>query len=1180
MPRNQDGSTAAAPAPAGQRGGGEQRHPGATTAAPAHGKVVRVLYMFPGTDRKAQIRAALLGAVQTLDLEVEVHEADLVHDSDFGGLLNSEARTSYLSDIRDGRWHLLVVSPPCASFSRAVLANTRGPRPVRNATYPMGFPWLEGAPRRRADEGSAIILFCAAALQAAADARARGRWVRGVMEFPEDLGRAELGTPASPWQLDAFRKLTDCGYCSFAFLQHRFGAPAAKPSRLLTDLWSLARGGALGWPSFDAEGFYRGPLVFDSTVPAEQLVQNDGSAKELLASTGAYPPRMLAWIAEGFAVEIAASRRAAALRAGGLPGRPSDRWAGPPPSRGPPVRDEPMQESDVYIGRGSEGHRPSKWGNPWKVAKDFPAEAAVNAYRTWLGNGAHLRDELHELAGRRLRCHCPAGQPCHADAIIEVFIAEAEAEDERRERAAEPRAAGGVGEPLQLRHRGGLRGVVDGAGLCSPGRWRPQDRLLGEGKAVDQIRGLVRTTVLAWQASENERIGTEKGLRAAIFELAAGKRRQEPVPKALSTRLSDGLARIAKTHGADPMPREGDRPQKIQVRLLGAVANLLEDPDSTYPDQVAVGVRLGVGVTMPRVPDVFEKKTKWALPAEDEHETGGERWADNYASARERPHKVREQFEKEVAEGLIVKVPVAEARARWPGRLAVAALGAIQKAADKDEWRIIFDATHAVHVNHKIRVKDQVRCPTWGDVGRLLEVLGEDHPVRFALLYDVERAHRLIPIDPRDWGYLACRIPEHGREGPPDDQELLYINTCGTFGVGSASYWWARLLAVAIRVIHKALGLEAPTYHLIYVDDGLVVGLGGHFERSIAGTLLLLAAFGIPLSAKKVRGGLRMEWIGYELDLSELKIGASERRLAWARNWCAETADAEVVLIRRLREGVGRLSFLAGPIQLLRPFLGPVYAWIAACPAGACIAPPRIVRLVLKWAARLLTSGCGRPCRPGHDELGEIFRIDAKAGDGVVSIGGWVTGARPDTSTAAWFAHELRPETDAWAWQKGGEPHRVIAALELLAVLYGVMLLCEDLPRNREGSAAVVFTVGTDNQSNQGLVRKWATTSYPLCAFAMELALQLSKRGLDLDLRWRPREANAEADALTNGKFEGFDPARRVAAQDVRARLEVAPDLLDAGGAWEARLSEERSAKKLRPERRGKKGEMRLNDPW
>lgn len=56
-------------------------------------------------------------------------------------------------------------------------------------------------------------------------------------------------------------------------------------------------------------------------------------------------------------------------------------------------------------------------------------------------------------------------------------------------------------------------------------------------------------------------------------------------------------------------------------------------------------------------------------------------------------------------------------------------------------------------------------------------------------------------------------------------------------GVGSASHWWARLLAVVIRVLRKALGLEAPTYQFIYVD-GLFVGLGGNLSGPSQGPSL------------------------------------------------------------------------------------------------------------------------------------------------------------------------------------------------------------------------------------------------------------------------------------------------------------------------------------------------------
>ena len=47
----------------------------------------------------------------------------------------------------------------------------------------------------------------------------------------------------------------------------------------------------------------------------------------------------------------------------------------------------------------------------------------------------------------------------------------------------------------------------------------------------------------------------------------------------------------------------------------------------------------------------------------------------------------------------------------------------------------------------------------------------------FALTADVKEAHRQVPIHPRDWHLLGCRV-EAGAD--------VYINTVGTFGVASA----------------------------------------------------------------------------------------------------------------------------------------------------------------------------------------------------------------------------------------------------------------------------------------------------------------------------------------------------------------------------------------------------------
>ena len=125
----------------------------------------------------------------------------------------------------------------------------------------------------------------------------------------------------------------------------------------------------------------------------------------------------------------------------------------------------------------------------------------------------------------------------------------------------------------------------------------------------------------------------------------------------------------------------------------------------------------------------------------------------------------------------MIRCSVASARQRWGARLSVAALGAVQKSVERDEWRVVYDATHAVRVNHQIRVRDQVQCPTWPDIAAVMENLEEeDHRIRFALLYDVDRAHRRVPVDERDWGLMACRVDRI------EDQKLKKLKGGVCFG--------------------------------------------------------------------------------------------------------------------------------------------------------------------------------------------------------------------------------------------------------------------------------------------------------------------------------------------------------------------------------------------------------------
>ena len=86
-----------------------------------------------------------------------------------------------------------------------------------------------------------------------------------------------------------------------------------------------------------------------------------------------------------------------------------------------------------------------------------------------------------------------------------------------------------------------------------------------------------------------------------------------------------------------------------------------------------------------------------------------------------------------------------EAQVKYGQRLRVASLGAIQKT--DETFRVIHDGTHGTGVNNHIFMKDQIACPTAGD---LKQALRELEGATFAFSADVKRAHRLVRVSQQD----------------------------------------------------------------------------------------------------------------------------------------------------------------------------------------------------------------------------------------------------------------------------------------------------------------------------------------------------------------------------------------------------------------------------------------------
>ena len=499
---------------------------------------------------------------------------------------------------------------------------------------------------------------------------------------------------------------------------------------------------------------------------------------------------------------------------------------------------------------------------------------------------------------------------------------------------------------------------------------------------------------------------------------------------------------------------------------------------------------MGVGVELPRTPAVFEAKIKWTLGDFDgEPETGRE----NYQSVSGFEGQVEELFKEEAALGWMEEIYDHDTKRIFKDRLHVASLAVV---AEKKKIRVVHDASNGVGVNHRIKVLDQVRYPGAGELKQVLEERRLKGQRGFAILADAPKAHRRVKVHPADWGLQACRL----RPG------TIWVNKVGTYGVGSAGYWWSRLAGAFHRLGFYLLDPAGFVESLLFADDWMIVGSSRSEMEEVGVLILVMVLFGYPFNFTKFRGGDVVQWIGYEVNFTEHAVGISASRAAWLRDWVAKVLAEGRVEIKDLIAVLGRFCFAMGPLEFLRPFLAPIFAWSAAIKHSGKLVVPWSVSFLLRFLADEL-GGAGRMhliTLPGAD-LGEAFRSDAKAEGSTVVVGGWECrgGRRP--RDARWFSVTLTRSTAPWAFARG-EPYRTIAALELFGTLLSILAFAGDWPEAAKGR--IRLSGATDNLGNTWVLNRMMSTKFPMLVILGELAVQLRALNTDLSLEWAPRLQN------------------------------------------------------------------------
>ena len=352
--------------------------------------------------------------------------------------------------------------------------------------------------------------------------------MRCILEHPEDLGVTPRGFPASIWQPEVGMReaFGDTPSISVAGHQCQFpGVDRSKPTRLYSDILTLADFGRVGWPTLDTRGNYLGPLPRHcGHRHREKMIGRTKEGGFNTSPTAAYPDGMCQFLAvriindflqsaPTFGGVSVAHRRAQTSQGGRIPLQRHSSRTWTRTTAGAP------SDQQSATSRETDGIRVDTEGFSEEERRRVEADIdEVGAYGL-------IKDGLTHIAKELLSSDDDGEQKTtQAEDVAEALTSDEERELPGQTRPKRGAGWWGSGRPMRT-HRKGLAGdLVDGSGLPSPGRWKVSDRNLPDDEVARELREVLRASLHGMETSMCG--GT---LRSALLDIMAGKLTASPL---------------------------------------------------------------------------------------------------------------------------------------------------------------------------------------------------------------------------------------------------------------------------------------------------------------------------------------------------------------------------------------------------------------------------------------------------------------------------------------------------------------------------------------------------------------------------------------------------------------------------------------------------------------------------
>ena len=490
----------------------------------------------------------------------------------------------------------------------------------------------------------------------------------------------------------------------------------------------------------------------------------------------------------------------------------------------------------------------------------------------------------------------------------------------------------------------------------------------------------------------------------------------------------------------------------------------------------------------------------------------------NYPSAEEEAETLDELLCDYVKRGFCTVVGSAkEAREKLGGEPVLNKLGVLVKEKTDAHGnkvrkaRVIWDLRESL-VNRACHQGERSILPRLLDVVASLLACYRRGRAPFLAGVDIRDAFMNVPAG-RDRRFTAAAVP--GNRNRKSKYRVILFNTL-VFGSASSPTIWGRMAAW----LGRSTAAVSSSDLQCYVDDPVYV-LDGPQEELAASDLALVllwtAVAGFPIKLSKATGGKEIEWVGARIscndDEKSVAVTLPTNKVQSLLRDTEKFLKKPVIGARELRSYAGALSFVAGLVPHLRPFLATFWAALSRHDVTNEGRPLRRTRHLihvkrvspaLRWVRALLS---------GRTTIERVFYADPPRSDLeiVTDASPWGMGAIRRVGgkpTGYYYTHIPDAVLYKFKAERGLPKHNTL--WEGLALLAAFRLW---LPALAHGS---LFRARSDNLGFLTALSKGSAKSADLNVLAREFAYDQATRAYQIKgLEHIPGVTNIQADALS-----------------------------------------------------------------